>query len=162
MDIRFLYGWVSNSEWSGWWSNDRYRSSLVVKDSALSLLWLKFDPGPGNFSMPWAWPKTCQVYVWLLKTLPSSLYILFCPWGWACFSSTKIYAAYFVNSMLRYFVHLLNHLSLQLRVMLFSLGDNARVYLLPFGLSFLHWNIIWSRRTLEQSCTTPLFCHWIN
>ena len=42
------------------------RSSLVaqrVKDPRLSLLWLRslqwhgFDPWPGNFCMPWAWPK---------------------------------------------------------------------------------------------------------
>ena len=36
---------------------------LVVKDLALSLLWLRsllwwgFDPWPGNFCMPWAWQK---------------------------------------------------------------------------------------------------------
>ena len=29
----------------------------VVKDSALSLLWLGFDPWPGNFCMSRAWPK---------------------------------------------------------------------------------------------------------
>ena len=28
----------------------------MVKDSALSLLWLKFNLGPGNFHMPWAKP----------------------------------------------------------------------------------------------------------
>ena len=36
------------------------RSSLVtqwVKDPALSLLWRGFDPWPGNFLMPWVWPK---------------------------------------------------------------------------------------------------------
>ena len=35
-------------------------SSLVaqqVKDPALSLLWHRFDPWPGNFRMLWAWPK---------------------------------------------------------------------------------------------------------
>ena len=32
---------------------------LEVKDSALSLLWLRFDPWPGNLHMPRvrAWPK---------------------------------------------------------------------------------------------------------
>ena len=29
----------------------------MVKDSALSLLWLRFDPWPGNFCMPWAGPE---------------------------------------------------------------------------------------------------------
>ena len=33
----------------------------VVKDLVLSLLWLRFDPWPGNFCMPWwrgrKWPK---------------------------------------------------------------------------------------------------------
>ena len=34
-----------------------------VKDLALSLVWLRWllwrglDPCPGNFHMPWAWPK---------------------------------------------------------------------------------------------------------
>ena len=31
---------------------------LAVKDSALSLLWLGFDPWPGNFCMPQVWAKT--------------------------------------------------------------------------------------------------------
>ena len=30
---------------------------LVVKDSALSLVWLRFDPWPGNVCMPLAQPK---------------------------------------------------------------------------------------------------------
>ena len=30
-----------------------------VKDPVLSLLWHGFDPWPGNFCMPWAWPKKC-------------------------------------------------------------------------------------------------------
>ena len=29
----------------------------MVKDLALSLLWLRFYPWPRNFYMPWAWPK---------------------------------------------------------------------------------------------------------
>lgn len=28
-----------------------------VQDLVVSLLWLGFDPYPGNFHMPWAWPK---------------------------------------------------------------------------------------------------------
>ena len=28
-----------------------------VMDLVLSLLWPGFDPWPGNFHMPWAWPK---------------------------------------------------------------------------------------------------------
>ena len=28
----------------------------LVKDLSLSLLWHGFDPWPGNFHMPWAWP----------------------------------------------------------------------------------------------------------
>ena len=30
---------------------------LAIKDLVLSLPWLRFDPWPGNFCMPWAWPK---------------------------------------------------------------------------------------------------------
>ena len=29
----------------------------VVKDSAWSLQWLEFHFWPGNFHMPWVWPK---------------------------------------------------------------------------------------------------------
>ena len=29
-----------------------------VKDPALSLLWLSFDPWPRNFRVPWAWPHS--------------------------------------------------------------------------------------------------------
>ena len=28
-----------------------------IKDPALSLLWLGFDPWPWNFCMVWVWPK---------------------------------------------------------------------------------------------------------
>ena len=28
-----------------------------VKDPALPQLWLRFDPWPVNFHMPWLWPK---------------------------------------------------------------------------------------------------------
>ena len=28
-----------------------------MEDVALSLLWHGFDPWPGNFRMPWVWPK---------------------------------------------------------------------------------------------------------
>ena len=28
-----------------------------LKDLALSLLWHRFDPWPGNFHVLWAWPK---------------------------------------------------------------------------------------------------------
>ena len=28
-----------------------------IKDPRLSLLWHRFNPIPGNFHMPWAWPK---------------------------------------------------------------------------------------------------------
>ena len=40
-----------------------------VKDPALSLQWLgsllwrRFSPWPGNFHMPWAWPKKIYYYV---------------------------------------------------------------------------------------------------
>ena len=34
-----------------------FPGGLLVKDSTLSLLWLGFDPWPGNFSIPWVWPK---------------------------------------------------------------------------------------------------------
>ena len=34
-----------------------FPGGLVVKDSALSLLWLRFDSWPGNFLMPWVQPK---------------------------------------------------------------------------------------------------------
>ena len=28
-----------------------------VKDPTLSLLWHRFDSSPGNFCMPWVWPR---------------------------------------------------------------------------------------------------------
>ena len=34
-----------------------FPGGLVVKDLALSPLWLGFDPWPGNFHMPWKSPK---------------------------------------------------------------------------------------------------------
>ena len=34
-----------------------FPGGLEVKDSALSLLWLRFDLWPRNFCMPQAWPK---------------------------------------------------------------------------------------------------------
>ena len=34
-----------------------FPGGLVVKDPALSVRWLRFDPWPGNFCMPQAWPK---------------------------------------------------------------------------------------------------------
>ena len=34
-----------------------FPGGLAVKDLALSLLWLRFDPKPGNFHMPQARPK---------------------------------------------------------------------------------------------------------
>ena len=37
---------------------------LVVKDLALSLLWLRFSPWLGNFLMLWEWPKN-----WALNTV---------------------------------------------------------------------------------------------
>ena len=36
------------------WSS---RVAQWVKDLALSLLWRGFDPWPGNFHIPWLWPK---------------------------------------------------------------------------------------------------------
>ena len=32
-----------------------------VKDLALSLLWLRFDPWPGNFYMSQGWPKNNKI-----------------------------------------------------------------------------------------------------
>ena len=37
---------------------EEFLGGLVVKESALSLLWLGFDPWPRNFHMLWAQPKT--------------------------------------------------------------------------------------------------------
>lgn len=40
--------------------SESFSSSLVaqqVKDPVLSLLWLRFDPLPGNFLVLWVWPK---------------------------------------------------------------------------------------------------------
>ena len=34
-----------------------FSGGLVVKDSIMSLLSLRFDPGPRNLRVPWAWPK---------------------------------------------------------------------------------------------------------
>ena len=38
-------------------SEREFPGGLLVKDPALSLLWLGFDPWPGNFCMLQAWPK---------------------------------------------------------------------------------------------------------
>ena len=47
-----------------------------VKDPALSLQWLGFDPWPGNFCLPWAWPKPnedCIMFlVWQRATVGSN------------------------------------------------------------------------------------------
>ena len=37
--------------------HQEFPGGLVVKDSVLSLLWLRFDPWPRNFLMPLMWPK---------------------------------------------------------------------------------------------------------
>ena len=37
--------------------SEGFPGSLMVKDSALSLLWLRFDPWLGNFCMPRDQPK---------------------------------------------------------------------------------------------------------
>ena len=50
----------------------KYGSSLVqqVKDLSLSLLWFRsllwhgFSPWPGNFHMPWVWPKKEEVLIY--------------------------------------------------------------------------------------------------
>ena len=34
-------------------TKEMFPGGLVVKDTALSLLWLGFDPWPGNSCMPW-------------------------------------------------------------------------------------------------------------
>ena len=34
-----------------------FPGGLAIKDSVLSLLWLRFEPRPGNFCMLWARPK---------------------------------------------------------------------------------------------------------
>ena len=55
---------------------------IKVKDLALSpqqlwlLLWHRFHPWPGNFHMPWAWPKRKKkkVYLILAVTLWDSYY----------------------------------------------------------------------------------------
>ena len=39
-----------------------FPGGLAIKDLVLSLLWLRFDPWPGNFHMPWAWPKKKVIY----------------------------------------------------------------------------------------------------
>ena len=41
--------------------------SSGLKDLALLQLWLKFNPWPGNFHMPWVWPlkyvyKCCSIF----------------------------------------------------------------------------------------------------
>ena len=46
------------------------RSSLValwLKGPALSLLWSRFDPWPGNFCMQWVWPKK-KKWDWLTES----------------------------------------------------------------------------------------------
>lgn len=34
-----------------------FSDGLAVRDSALSLLWFRFNPWPRNFHVLWAWPK---------------------------------------------------------------------------------------------------------
>ena len=34
-----------------------------VKDLALSLLWFRFDPWPGNFCMSQVWPKKMRITI---------------------------------------------------------------------------------------------------
>lgn len=34
-----------------------FPSGPAVKDQALSLMWLRFDPRPRNFCLPRVWPK---------------------------------------------------------------------------------------------------------
>ena len=48
----------------------------MVKDSALSLLWLRFDPWPGNSSMPWVWPKKKLQISYLTGELNSFMFMI--------------------------------------------------------------------------------------
>ena len=41
-----------------------FLGGLVVKNSVLSLLWLRFDPCPGSFCMPWGWPQKMYKNNW--------------------------------------------------------------------------------------------------
>ena len=34
-----------------------------VKNPSLSLLWHRFSPWPGNFHMPWSWPKKSETFL---------------------------------------------------------------------------------------------------
>ena len=43
-------GYITDLSWE-------FPGGIVVNDSALSLLWLSFDPWPMNFQMAWVWPK---------------------------------------------------------------------------------------------------------
>ena len=54
-----------------WWTNicSEFPGGLVIKDPALSPLWLGFDPWPGNFHMPGT----------LSKTKPNKTYMLWIP-----------------------------------------------------------------------------------
>ena len=51
-----------------------------VKDLVLSLqqlgllLWYRFDPWPGNFHMPWLWPKKRIASAWYTLFLSLSLF----------------------------------------------------------------------------------------
>ena len=40
-----------------------FPGGIAVKHLVLSLLWFRFDPWPGNFHMPEAWPKKEQEVV---------------------------------------------------------------------------------------------------
>ena len=40
-----------------------FPGGLAVKDLALSPLWLRFNPWPGNFHMLQEWPKKKNVYM---------------------------------------------------------------------------------------------------
>ena len=50
---RFYYSHESFLEKEFW----DFPGGLAFKDSALSLLWLRFDPWPGNLCMPWVWSE---------------------------------------------------------------------------------------------------------
>ena len=50
---------------------EEFPGSLVVKDLVLLLLWLGFDPWPGNFHMPQIQPKQKQKQKPMTKSLLS-------------------------------------------------------------------------------------------
>ena len=68
---------VSTREYMGiakpFYGNELMGCSSLVGYLALPLLWLRFDPWPGNIPMSWEWPKNISNFKTSLSIFPYSL-----------------------------------------------------------------------------------------